>query len=103
MDKEEQLSAKLTNVCNENELCIKCVSFKWASAKGMMNATRTNHCNKKDLRFEVLKVINVNEVAEHEHEIASAKEMLGNAEANQRKVFLGTEQRAGKMKRMCLQ
>ena len=96
MDKEEEISAKLTNEHDENELGIKFVSFKWTYAKGIMNATRMDYCNKEDLRFEVLKVMSVNDAVEHEHELESAKEMLGNAEVNQIKVFVGIEQEAGK-------
>ena len=32
MDKEEEISAKMINECNENDLGIKFVSFKWTSA-----------------------------------------------------------------------
>ena len=54
-----------------------------------MNAIRMNCCSKEDLRSEALKGISIKDIVEHEHELASVKEMLGNAEVNQRNLFLG--------------
>ena len=55
-----------------------------------------SHCKKECLRFEVLKGINTHETMEHEHELISVKETLGNTEVNQRKIFAGIEQGTGK-------
>ena len=33
IDKEEDISKKLINIFNDNELGTKCVSFKWISSK----------------------------------------------------------------------
>ena len=99
MDKEEEISAKLINVHNENELGVTCVSFKWNSSKETMNAIRINYCNKEDLRFEVLKGVSVNDVVEHEHELASMKKILGDVEVNQRNLCVGIEQVKGKNKK----
>ena len=96
MHKEEEISAKMTNEHNENELGIKFVSFKWTSAKGTMNAIRIKYHNKDNLRFKVLIGMDINDTIEDEHELASMKEMLKNVEVNQRKVFVGIEQGTGK-------
>ena len=40
MDKEEEISEKLLNVFNENELGIKCVSFQWTSSTRIINVMR---------------------------------------------------------------
>ena len=50
----------------------------------------------------MLKGISVNGAAECECELASAKETLGNAEANQRKAFVGIEQGTGKKEKNVL-
>ena len=71
MDDEEEIIAKLLNVCNENELGIIFVSFKWTSSKVIINAIRINYCNKQDLRFEVLRGISVKDAVEYERELAS--------------------------------
>ena len=92
MDKEEDFSAKMINECNENELGIKFVSFKWTSAKGIINAIIMNYYKKEDLQFVVLRGISINDALEHEHELEIVKETLHNAEVNQRKVFVGIEQ-----------
>ena len=42
IDEDEEISGKLTNDRNENELRIEFVSFKWTSTKGMINAIRMN-------------------------------------------------------------
>ena len=56
-----------------------------------MNVARMNYFNEEDLRCQVLKGIIVDDVAQHEHELESAKEVLGNVEANQTKESLGIE------------
>ena len=43
MDKEEEISAKMMNEHNKNDLVIKFVSFKCTLAKGIMNGIRMNH------------------------------------------------------------
>ena len=73
MDEKEEISTKTTNDDNENELGIKCVSFKWTSAKDITKTTRMNYCDKEDLRFEVLKGISINDVSPYEHDLASVK------------------------------
>ena len=98
MDEEEEISAKLKNEHNENDLGIEFVSFKWTSAKGIVNSTSMNCHNKEELRFEVLKGISINDEVEYESELVSTKETLENAEVNQRKVFVGIEKRTGKIK-----
>ena len=92
MDEEEDISAKMINECNENELGIKFVSFRWTSAKGITNAIRMNYCNKDDLRFEVLIGKIINDTIEHDCELVSVKETLKNVEVNQRIFFVGIEQ-----------
>ena len=62
------------------------MSFKWNSAKGIINAIRMNYYAKEDLRFEVLKGISVSDSVEHECDLASVKEMLQNVEVN-KKIF----------------
>ena len=57
---------------------------------------RINYCNKEELRFEVLKGISAQDAMEHGCELGSAKETLGNAEVNQRKIFVGIDQGIGK-------
>ena len=73
MDKKEEISAKLTSVHDNNELDVKIVSFEWTSSTGIMSATKMNHCNKEDLRFEVLKGISIKDAIERECKLASAK------------------------------
>ena len=73
MDKDEEIITKMTNECDENELEIKFVSFKWTSMKCIMNDIRMNYHNKEDLRFEVLKGISINDVSQYEHDLASVK------------------------------
>ena len=85
---------------NDKELGIKHVSFKWTTSTGIMNAIGISYCNKDDVRFEVLKGISTDEKIEDECELASSKEMLANVEVNQKKLFAGTEQGTGKMKKM---
>ena len=92
MNKEEDVSTKIINELNENELGIKFVSFKRASAKGMMNSIRMNYCDKENLRFEVLKGISVNNALECECELTIVKEALHDEDVNQRKIFVGIEQ-----------
>ena len=98
IDKEEEMSAKMTNEHNENELGIKCVPFKWTSTKGMTNTIRMSYYDKDNLRFEVLIGININNTIECEYEVANVKETLKNAEVNQRKSFVGIEQGIGENK-----
>ena len=50
----------------------------------------------------MLKRISVNDAVEHEYELASTKEILGNTEVNQRKMFIGIEQGTGKNKQNML-
>ena len=64
--------------------------------KGIKNTIRINYCNKDDLRFEFLTGISVNDTIECENELASVKQMLQNAEVNQRKGVVGIEQGTGK-------
>ena len=96
MDEEEEISVKLLNVSNKNELGMKSVSFQWTFSKGITNAMRMNYCNKEHLRFETLKRISVHDTIEYECELESAKEKLGNAKVNQTKIFLVIEQGIGK-------
>ena len=78
MDKEEEISGKMTNEYNKNDLGIKFVSFKWTSARGIMNAMRMNYHKKEDLRFEILKRIRIDDTVEHRNDLSSVKEMLRN-------------------------
>ena len=82
MEKEEEISKKLINVFNENELGMKHVSFKCKSSAGTTNALRMNRHIKDDLCFEVLKGINARDKMDHECELASTKEILANVEVN---------------------
>ena len=62
-EEEEEISAKLINVWDENELGIKFILFKWTSSTWILNAIRMDCCNKEDLRFEVLKGISVRDTS----------------------------------------
>ena len=55
-----------------------------------------HYCKKEDLRFEILKGISAHDTMDHEHELSSTKETLGNAMVNQRKMFVGIEKGIGK-------
>ena len=103
MDDEEEISAKMINEHNENDLGIKFVSFKWALATGITNAARMRHHKKECLRFEVLKEIRIDDEVEYGNDLSSAKEMFRNVETNSRKVFVGIEQGSGKTKMIFLQ
>ena len=100
MDKEEETSTKLINKCNENDLGIKHVSFKWASAIGITNAIRINHHNELDLRFEVLKGLKIDDAVEHSNDVSSGKETVMKVKTNNRKLFVGIEPRMCKMQVM---
>ena len=101
MDKEEEISAKLINEHNENDLGIKCVSFKWTSAIGITNTIRINYHNKLDLRFEGLKGMNIDDAVEYSNDISSAKEMSMDVKINNRKLFIGIKPGMGKTQTMC--
>ena len=64
------------------------------------NKRNKNELPQQLFRFEVLKGISTDEKIEDECELASSKEMLANVEVNQKKLFAGTEQGTGKMKKM---
>ena len=97
MGKEEEISTKLINKCNENDIGIKYVSFKWTSAIGITNAIRINYYNKLDLRFEVLKGMTIDDTVECSNGISSAKETSMNVKINNRKLFVGIEPGMGKI------
>ena len=61
-----------------------------------------NYYDKEDLIFEVLTGISVKDATEHERELASVKEMLGNGEVNQRNLFVEIEQVTGKNEKSIL-
>ena len=73
MDKEVEISAKMMNECNENDLDVKFVSFEWTPAKGIMNAIRMNHHKMENVRFKVLKGIIIADTIQCGNELSCTK------------------------------
>ena len=64
IDKEEEISKKIINVFNDNEMWTKHVSFKWRSSKIITNATIMNYYDKDHLLYEVLTGISAHDTIE---------------------------------------
>ena len=68
----------------------------WTSAIGITNAIRINHCNKLDLRFEVLKWLKIDDAVECSNDVSSAKEKLMMVKMNNINLFVEIELGIGK-------
>ena len=84
----------------DNNLGLRCVSFKLSAREAIMNAIRIEFQGIKQLWFEVLKGVNAEDKVECEGEKWTTKQVLHAVEVNQRRIFVGIEQGVRKQKRL---
>ena len=82
-DESEKIVIDLLESVKDNNLGLRCVSFKFSTREGIVNAIRINFQREKQLRFEVLKGVKVEDEVEHEGEKGSIKQVLYQVELNQ--------------------
>ena len=95
-NESETIDIDLLELLKDNELGVRCVSFKLSTKEVIANAIRTIDWRKKQLWFKVLKGAPVEDEVEYEGEKGTIKEVLQQAEANQRWIFAGIEKGIGK-------
>ena len=94
----EKIDVELLERFKDNKLGVRCVSFKLSTKEGIINAIRMNYQREKQLRFEVLKGVKVEDEVEYEGETGTVKQVLQKVEVNQRRIFVGIEQGVGQHK-----
>ena len=68
LKKSESIDNKLVESFKNNELGLRCFSFKWSSVEGIINGIRMNYQRENQLWFEVLKCARAEEEVECEGE-----------------------------------
>ena len=85
IDKYVEIDDKLIERFKDHELGLKHVPFQWTLSNDIINLIRMNYYKKEDFRCKALKAVNTCEKLEHECEEESVKEILKNAEVNNKK------------------
>ena len=73
IDKDTKIDNKLLGICKKKELGLTHASFRWTSLNGIINYIKNNYYKKEDLRYEVLKGVNMYDKLEYEYGEAYAK------------------------------
>ena len=90
--------ADLLERFKDNNLGLRCASFKISTKEGIINPIRMNFHRENQLCFEVLKGVKVEDKVEYEGEKGTIKQVFQKEEANKRRIFVGMKKLQGIVK-----